>query len=1456
MSNLACLVQLRIKNVSALAWMLVLLAALGECSTAMAADAPARPTPLTAAQLDATAFSQWHGGVTTPITAEQAKGGPRDILWTQDSNIEWRGIEFGAERTPGVRRLRIGFRDAIPVGSVLVRGGGRLSVLKADAPYPGDLGAEGDWIPAARLGGDAAAGREDYAIWTLPPGTKTRALCFTHVAEATDPNPAGWLGGAWVLAERMTNVAPQATVTTSARSEAAGMLIDESNNRLWPAWDNGEQGGPVVISPEQPVIVTLSWPRAVELSSACLLWTGAREAEVEVFTGADDVAWQTAPASAWKRVATARGLDPLYPRGLVPAWLHFDQTYRTKAMRLRITQAIQPGHPHLMGKVKEGKRIWLGELLALAPLGDRPLDSARLPTATETPPPIAIKFTLPEAGLVTLVIEDEQGQRIRNLLSETPFPAGENTAYWDGSDDLLRDVDAAKHGLYHIPTRFVAPGKYVVRGLWRKPVTLAYQMSVYSAGQPAWETADKTGCWMTNHTPPTSIACVPGSRTKDGQPLVFMGAFVAEGGHGLQWIREDGTKVGGQGWLGGTWTGAPTLCVDRGTRANAQHLCYAGSVWEGELRLTAKTTDFGDQPVLKLKLGDDPPEKKLAKGQTPPVRLEGFDGGERIFVLAGIAAHDGVLVCSLVRQNELLFVDGKRGEVTGKRMLENPRGLCFDAQGQLYVLSGTKLVRLSLPEGRPETVIERGLEDPRHVAIDADGRFYISDRGAAHQVKVFSPTGEFVRAIGKAGAPAAGAYDRLHMNQPNGLGIDSQRRVWVAEDDFHPKRVSLWSPSGDLLRTFYGPGEYGGGGVLDSADTSRFFYKGLEFKLDGKTGDSELVRVFFRPGPLFEAHYGPYSPDMPLYPAASKGERYFTSCYTHNPTSGDHVTFLWKDDGTLARLVAAVGNPHEWHVLQEERFHAVWPAGVDPRGDRHRHPAAFAWSDRNGDGLPQPAEVQMVKATCYGITTAGDLSCIVARFNESAVRFAPIDFNEHGAPRYDLTAPVVLTAGAQSPRSSGGDQALVAENGWTIHTVAPLPFSPYSLGGSLRGAARWSYPNPWPGLHASHEAAVPDRPGMVIGTTRLLGGMFTPKGEAGPMFGINGNMGNMYLFTADGLFVATLFHDIRLRPKWAMPTAVRGMDVSNVSLHDENFWPSLTQSQTGEVFVVDGGRVSVVQVQGLETIRRLEQQPFAVTRDDLARAQAWFAAAEAERQAAAGSGAVRVAVRAAPPKVDGQLDDWPATTDWASIDRRGTKANFNSDSKPYDASAAVTISGDRLYAAWRTTEKDLLKNSGETPSALFKTGGCLDLMLGTDPAAKADRAAPVAGDIRLLVALVNGKPVARLYRAKVAGTREPVAFSSPWRTITLDVVEDISDQLAFAASGTGQYEISLPLAVLGWKPKPGEAYRGDLGVLRGDGSHTTQRVYWSNKATAITSDVPSEAELTPKLWGRFEVVEE
>ena len=187
-------------------------------------------------------------------------------------------------------------------------------------------------------------------------------------------------------------------------------------------------------------------------------------------------------------------------------------------------------------------------------------------------------------------------------------------------------------------------------------------------------------------------------------------------------------------------------------------------------------------------------------------------------------------------------------------------------------------------------------------------------------------------------------------------------------------------------------------------------------------------------------------------------------------------------------------------------------------------------------------------------------------------------------------------------------------------------------------------------------------------------------------------------------------------------------------------------------------------------------------------------------------------------------------------------------------SGAVIISGDMLYAMWKTADPKLLTNSGEIDNAPFKTGGALDLMLGTDPTAKADRAQPVAGDLRLLVTVVAGKTKAILYRPVVAGTpdNQKVVFSAPWHSITIDSVTNVSDRVQLTNDGTGNYQIAVPLAVLGLKPKNGMRIKGDLGILRGSGTQTTQRVYWCNKATAIVSDVPSEAMLTPSVWGTLE----
>lgn len=1102
----------------------------------------------------------------------------------------------------------------------------------------------------------------------------------------------------------------------------------------------------------------------------------------------------------------------------------------------------------------------------------------------ETHPPIPIRFNLPEAGFVTLVIDDSEGKRVRNLIAETRCLKGENVVWWDGTDDLLRDPEAYRHGIYLIPAEFVPPGDYQVRGIYHKGIELRYEFSLYNAGHPAWEIENRTGAWLANHTPPSAVLFVPeeDANRSPAAPspggMILAASYVSEGGHGLAWLDLSGRKRFGQLWIGGVWTGASHLARDVGSNRVHGVYAYAAAAYQGggfdgekpELRLAELLTSeeksskprdarFGqgwDRPLL---VPNAPYAGILPKGEKKPDASAAdfrFAFPDNAHVgLNGLAVYNSILVASLPKMNQLLWVDASKRKILGTVELSDPRGVAFDSEGRLLVLTGTRLLRysiganpLSLPA--PSILVPGGLEDPQGITLDNQGNIYVGDWGKSHQVKVFSTSGSLLRSIGEAGEPKGGVYDPMHMNHPKGLTIDSQDRLWVAEEDFQPKRVSVWTPGGQLVRAFYGPSEYGGGGKLDPEEKSRFYYHGMEFHLDWNQGTDQLVRVFHRPTPddlALPDGYG--SNGMPEQPHYRNEHRYFSNDHNSNPTGGAGIAMVWLDTASTARPVAALGNARDWKLLARDEFKSRWPETAKPRGKSEPNSALFVWSDLNGDAQVQPEEVQMKMATSIGsITVAPDLSFVEARVGSNAMRFRPIKFTAQAAPVFDLEQSEVLARGTQGPASSGGGQALWSESGWTILTTPSQPFSPFSVGGVFKGEARWSYPSLWPGLHASHESPPPDRAGELIGTTRLLGDFVTPPdSDCGPLWCINGNQGNMYLLTADGFFVSELFKDVRRGKSWSMPVADRGMLLSGLTLHDENFWPSITQTKDGRTYIVDGARSSLVRVDGLETLRRLPGSTIRLKSEDLLEARAFFVEEEMKRQKSQKSGPLHILSRGTPPIVDGHLDEWN-NADWVTVDKSGVAAFFDSKTKPYDVTAALAVSGDRLYAAFRTGDSNLLRNTGEMSQALFKTGGALDLMVGGDPNADEKRVKAAVGDLRLLIAQVNGKIVAQVYRAVVPGTKVPVPFSSPWRTITLDRVDDVTSQIELAGQD-GNYELSIPLSLLGIKPEAGRRIKGDIGILRGNGFQTLQRVYWSNKASGITADVPSEAELTPALWG-------
>jgi hypothetical protein len=452
-------------------------------------------------------------------------------------------------------------------------------------------------------------------------------------------------------------------------------------------------------------------------------------------------------------------------------------------------------------------------------------------------------------------------------------------------------------------------------------------------------------------------------------------------------------------------------------------------------------------------------------------------------------------------------------------------------------------------------------EDPQGIALDKQGRIYVSDWGKSHQVKVLGPEGKLVRAIGRRGVPHAGPYDPQHMNHPKGLTVTSDGRLWVAENWLVPKRVSIWTLDGSLVKAMYGPTWYGGGGSLDPRDRTRFFVHGdgggMEFELDWERGTSKLKQVYYLPDAVvdqLEYKLTGKIPPMKSFPQTPVwvGDRlYLSNCFAGGPANAESVVALYHYRDGIAVPVAALGDAGDagWDVLRTEPFRSRWPAGVKPPesgSGGSKMVATFVWCDLNDDGKVQPDEVQIVAEPPGCITLDGELGLTTS----TALRYLPVGLTAKGAPRYDLARGKKLAEGGEA---GGGAQVVAARGGWTVFTFPPKPLPGCYLAGCKDGKLNWTFPEEYLGLGGSHLSKPPRHPGEVIGTTRLLGRsvLVRPAGDqkAEPieLWAINGNYGNVYLFTTDGLLVATLFQDNRTAKPWPNEER-RGFEPKDVSL--------------------------------------------------------------------------------------------------------------------------------------------------------------------------------------------------------------------------------------------------------------------------------------------------------------------
>ncbi|MFZ2655014.1 MAG: hypothetical protein WAX69_08845 [Victivallales bacterium] len=1120
--------------------------------------------------------------------------------------------------------------------------------------------------------------------------------------------------------------------------------------------------------------------------------------------------------------------------------------------------------------------------------------------------PLKMEYETPADGYVTLVVEKADGTRVRNLFADYPRKSGKNVDFWDGLDD---------------DGKLVEPGSYSFRGLWHPEFDVLYQFAYGNPGNPQWETPDGTGGWMSDCTP-NAVAtdgenlyfggiyqeCGVGTMALSGAgkklwglraPEVIMQPALAADEKYL--YLSSGRETGFGYEKGRKAHPDDMLLLERVDKKTGKPVPFEGSQRSFvELGLVKGLTGLPFETYGEIV------EKNAFTSDVTMARVKGLAvGGGRIYV-------------SSYFEDEIIVADIKTGKVLDRIKIPRPAGLAIDAGGKLIALSAKdkQVLRIDLQNKQATPVVTAKLEAPVGLTLDKDGNIYVSDWGKAMCVKVFSSDGKFLRTVGKEGGrPWIGKYDRNGMLLPWGIAVDKQDRLWVVEWDGSPRRVSVWKADGSFENEFVGAHWYAGTNCwIFPSEPEKAIGQGAEFELDWKKGQYRAISTFWRPMkknawfgiyPEFNGHQEITVNQRKLLVShvgglvmisERKGDQYQplaavgnVGSLAHGPLSIQGKTFAGL---RLLRTPKLLADHLYWspkiNALIQERFPEALDGSFEScirviipnlieiingsgaagdlkeavkTGKQYRGPTTeFVWSDKNGDGLVQDDEISFFEAPgveptgfCSGWTigVASDLTIYPSATGGGfRVWKMPVSgWTDCGAPIYDGPKASLLI---NEPNTQTTSQSQWVDNKGNLFSNCTGTMKMYSPDGKVI----WTYPNPYAGVHASHKSPKSER-GMTVGGLYVIGSSNTK--ELGEVFSLNGNFGQSYLMTTDGLFVASVFRDTRSAPD-DMPTKpVRGGSHASTTMDGEWFGGQFFRNpRDGKPYLVgehhSAGGNCIYELTGLDQAKRLPAQTIAFTADVRAAAETAAAQAKAEAELAKAKETAQIRefpIRRmkAPADVDGKGTQFEKDGKWQAI--------FSKDDA-HRAVATAAYDANNLYLFFQVKDESPLKNLAKFGmNELFKGGDCALFELGTGREAKDLSPKAKEGDIRLLLTRQNNENVAVLYRYVAPESKSPISITSGLGTLKIDEFQILKDAKIAAVPTADGYaiEAAIPLSAIGWKPEKGRSYRGDFGVVYSDkeGTKNSLRMHWATQNTGLVSDSFNEAQVQPAQWGIFKV---
>jgi len=802
----------------------------------------------------------------------------------------------------------------------------------------------------------------------------------------------------------------------------------------------------------------------------------------------------------------------------------------------------------------------------------------------------------------------------------------------------------------------------------------------------------------------------------------------------------------------------------------------------------------------------------------------------------GIAGVGNRLYVSMLTQNKVVVLDSATAKQVDSFSLAAPVGLFPLSDGNLLAISDGKVVRVDLNTKTSTTVINHDLLAPHDLTVDKAGNIYVSDWAASFQVKVFSASGVFIRAVGTPGGrPWIGKWDKNGMLLPRGIAVTDEGKLWVTEDDSTPNRISVWKAStGALIRDYIGPSPYGGASIFwaDPTDISTIVAGGALYHIDyAKKTWTPVATPFRRLSEL-----SPFTPNG-MYGGTPggrtivhDGKQYFFV------TLGEYEFVVLRKDGDLLTPICAIGSRGRY-ITSDGTQRDIWDSDIGTHSIAGWYPDFFkghagdnfVWTDTNGDGLVEPDEMQWAhtqgrgdiydpamspEIECgWGFSAGPDGSVYVAGQTKGSWTVSRLDLTGwtiSGAPIYDLGSIHHIMAGP----TPGGVQGMFVDDSNHL-------FVTHGYG--------WN-----PGKHDAVDCY--DRDG------KLLWGMNAPDAQqqsddflADNVIADYAEPGNQhvlaswlwhanfkpYLLTPDGLYISSVLDDTRIGP---------------TATWDESY-KQYFQGPDGSAYIMNGvnDAYHIDKITGLDKIRRFSGT-ITVSAADLAAAAKSAVVAPAAPPAP--QPLIHVAWTSGTPTIDGDLSHWNMQD---AVTLKGSKGR----------SARIALSRDdkNLYLVYDVTGAKLV-NKGGNWQTLFISGDCDDLMLHIGqykPHFDAD-----AGDERLLLSIFQGHPIAVLYRPVVPGSTS----SNRLMATNIDqIIKLPSVHIAYKRSSDGYVlEASAPLADLGIDPHEQDVLKGDVGVIYADDTGTDRalRLYYYNKDTGMTADLSTEALLQPGNWGDVE----